>query len=144
MFKMSRIQVAVLAALTLSSVALGGTITRAAAQSSGVVQTSLPGGAGTLADQFFRVEWTATPAPNGGATITGYVYNDYGQPAQKVELKITVVDSNGGPVGSVIRPVRGLVPAEGRAYFQAQVPASSAPYQVAVAGYEFLEFPGSK
>ena len=144
MFKMSRIQVAVLAALTLSSVALSGPIVRAAAQSSGVMQTSLPGGPATLSDQFFHVEWTSTPAPNGGATVTGYVYNDYGQPAQNVELKIAVVDSNGQPVESVIRPVRGLVPAEGRAYFQVQVPASPASYRVAVAGFEFLEFPGSK
>ena len=73
MFKMSRIQIAILAALSLSSVALGGPIARAAAQSSEVVQTSLPGAGGTLGEQLFHVEWTATPAPNGGSTVTGYV-----------------------------------------------------------------------
>jgi hypothetical protein len=103
--------------------------------SSQVVRTSLTGENGTLGEQFFHVDWTAALTSPGQATMTGYVYNDYGQPAKDVQLKITVVNPNGEAVEHVIRPVRGLVPAEGRAYFSVQVPESPAPYRVTVASF---------
>ena len=42
-----------------------------------------------LADQFFHVVWTAGAGRAGMSRITGYVYNDYGQAAQDVELRIS-------------------------------------------------------
>ena len=139
MFTMRRILTLAVATLTIVSlVLLGGTTARAetAWYSSGVT-----GENGTLGDQFFRVEWTVAAASLGQTRMTGYVYNDYGQPAKDVQLKIAIVDPNGAVGTSVIRPVRGLVPAGSRAYFDARVPASAAPYQVTVASFDFLEFP---
>jgi len=91
-----------------------------------------------LADQFFHVEYTATPRDAGQAELSGYVYNVYGLAAENVELEITDLDASGQPVGRETRPVYGLVPAEGRAYFDVKVPRSDA-YRVAVREFDFVE-----
>ena len=39
----------------------------------------------SLGDQFFHVEWAATPGPAGEAELTGYVYNDDGEAAARVD-----------------------------------------------------------
>ena len=95
----------------------------------------------TLSDQFFRVEWTVSPGRLGDSRITGYVYNQYGDAAENVQLRISEVDASGRAASSVTRPVYGTVPAEDRSYFDVQVPTSSS-YQVAVQSFDFLEEPG--
>jgi hypothetical protein len=91
-----------------------------------------------LSDQFFHVEYSVAAPTAGRSEITGYVYNTYGQPAANVELKITELDASGQPITSEMRPVFGLVPAKGRAYFDVRVP-TSASYQVSVQGFDFIE-----
>jgi hypothetical protein len=92
----------------------------------------------TLSDQFFRVEWTASPGRDGNSRITGYIYNQYGEAAQNVQLRISELDASGRAASSVTRPVFGTVPAEDRTYFDVQVPSSPS-YQVAVRSFDFLE-----
>jgi hypothetical protein len=55
------------------------------------------------------------------------------------ELRIAMLDATGHEVQSAIRPVRGLVPAMGDAYFDVHVP-DSPEYRVSVASYDFVEF----
>ena len=50
-----------------------------------------------------------------------------------------MVDATGHEVQSVIRPVRGLVPAMADAYFDVHVPDSPA-YRIRVASFDFVEF----
>jgi len=52
----------------------------------------------TLSDQFFRVEWTVSPGRLGDSRITGYVYNEYGDAAENVQLRISEVDASGPSV----------------------------------------------
>ena len=92
----------------------------------------------TLSDQFFRVEWTVSPGRHGDSRITGYVYNQYGETAENVQLRISEVDASGRVASSVTRPSFGTVPAEDRAYFDVQVPTSPS-YQVAVQSFDFQE-----
>lgn len=103
------------------------------------MQKSLGEGEGlgdrSLGDQMFHVEWAVAAVPDGQSEITGYVYNDEGDTADDVELRITALDAAGQPVGSVVRPVRGQVPGLGRAYFDARVPASAS-FRVQVASFE--------
>jgi hypothetical protein len=73
--------------------------------------------------------------------LTGYVYNDDGEAAVNVELRITELDAAGQPVESTMREVRGAVPGLGRAYFDVRVPGSQA-YRVQVASFEFVETSG--
>lgn len=95
-----------------------------------------------LAERFFHVEWTADPAGASGRTrITGYVYNDSGEAAINVALRIHEIDASGQDVVSEIAPVRETIPAKGRAYFDVRVPSSRA-YRVDVNAFDFLELQG--
>jgi hypothetical protein len=94
---------------------------------------------GSLDSQFFHVDWAARADRAGQSAITGRVHGDCGQPATNIELRIAMVDATGHEVQSVIRPVRGLVPAMGDAYFDVHVPDSPA-YRIRVASFDFVEF----
>ena len=48
-----------------------------------------------LASQFFRVEWSAKPDGNSGERISGYVYNEYGEAANQVQIRILAFDASG-------------------------------------------------
>jgi len=71
---------------------------------------------------FFHVDWESRAAGQGQSRLTGYVYDDDGQPATNVELQISMLDAAGHEIANVFRPVRGVVPGEGRAYFDVTVP----------------------
>ena len=64
-------------------------------ESASVVKTFDPDDASALADHFFHVEWTAGPGAAGRARITGYVYNDSGDSAVNVALRIHEIDASG-------------------------------------------------
>ena len=88
---------------------------------------------------FFHVDWQSKADGRGQSRLTGYVYDDEGQPATDVEIRIVMLDAAGHEVESVLRPVRGLVPGKGRAYFDVSV--SDAPsYRVSVASFQLVEF----
>jgi hypothetical protein len=71
----------------------------------------------------------------------GYVYNEYGQDAVNVELRISEVDVSGRTVGSVIKPVGDTVPASGRAFFDVRVPGTTSSYRLAVESFDFMPDP---
>jgi hypothetical protein len=126
------------AALLLNAATLPSVLVRAAEAADGVQVAATQEASPTLSDQFFRVEWTVSPGRPGDSRITGYVYNQYGDAAENVQLRISEVDASGRVVSSVTRPVSGTVPAEDRAYFDVQVRTSRS-YQVAVQSFNFLE-----
>src|SRR5262245_12518899 len=92
----------------------------------------------SLGDQFFRVQYSAETRGSQQSEISGYVYNDYGEAAANVTLEVTELDEDGHPIASETRPVAGLVPAEGRAYFDIKMPRSAS-YRITVRGFDFLE-----
>ena len=96
-----------------------------------------------LADRFFHVEWTAGAGRAGMSRITGYVYNDYGQAAQDIELRITGLNSAGQPVRAMVQHLSDTVPSRGRGYFDLQVPVSQA-YRVEVESFDFTLGQGRK
>lgn len=91
----------------------------------------------SLGDEFFHVEWAPAAGRAGQARITGYVYNDHGEAAVNVQLRITALDSTGRAVDTVLEPVRGTVPGYGRAYFDVKVPTGPS-YQVSVTSFDFM------
>lgn len=97
----------------------------------------------SLGDQVFHVEWSAVAGRNGQDRISGYVYNDSGEPAGNVELRITLLDSAGQTATEVIRSVEGSVEGNSRAYFDVAVPHSPS-YRVGVARFDFIEPRGAK
>jgi hypothetical protein len=94
------------------------------------------GGRESMADQYFHLDWSVTPGRAGMSRITGYVYNDYGEAAQDIELKITGLDTTGQPVATVFKNVSDTVPARGREYFDVQIPSSQS-YKVDVEAFDF-------
>jgi hypothetical protein len=93
----------------------------------------------TVDGQSFRVDWTVSPGEQGKARISGYVYNDNGDPAEQVQLRITELNASGLPGASVVTPIDETVPAFDRAYFDVQVPGPAASYRVAVESFNLLE-----
>ena len=149
---MLRIYALALASLAAATMAVGAGGVRAAsmaAPSTGTVSgdwdidTEVPGKETHQADSvgadFFHVDWQSSADGRGQSRLTGYVYDDEGQPATDVEIQIVMLDATGHEVESVLRPVRGLVPGNGRAYFDVSVPDAPS-YQVSVASFEFVEF----
>jgi hypothetical protein len=143
MLRMATVALVCFSAAVVGVIALGDRTARAEWNEYGKdwdeaapTQKSLGEDEGSLGDQMFHVEWTVTPAAGGQSEITGYVYNDEGEAADDVELRIIALDGAGQPVDSVVRPVRGEVPGLGRAYFDATVPAGAS-YRVQVASFEF-------
>jgi hypothetical protein len=127
------------ASVALMTIALGGTTARA--QWGGDIPGTRPSteaDPATISGQFFHVEWSAAPSRNGHPRLTGYVYNNYEEPAMNVELRIHELDSTGREITAVLEPVDGTVPAKGRAYFDVPVP-DSASYRVDVESFQFVE-----
>lgn len=89
------------------------------------------------ADRFFRVEWGADAAGRDQSRIVGYVYNEYGEDAVNVRLRISQLDEAGRPVASLVEPVGDIVRAGGRAFFDVRVPGRASSYRVAVASFDF-------
>ena len=134
---MSRTVVSLLSAVAITAMAVATAGAQTRGEWRGAWGAS-PNLTNPLSDQFFHVEYGVTELKAGRSQIRGYVYNTYGQPAANVQLKITELDASGHPISSEIRPVFGLVPAKGRAYFDVRVP-TSASYQVSVQGFDFIE-----
>ena len=136
---MLRVFLLAVASVALILVALGGTVARA--QWAGDIPGTRPStdaDAAAIGDQYFRVEWSTTTGRDGRPRLTGYVYNDYEEPAMNVELRIHELDSTGREVTALLEPVDETVPAKGRAYFDLPVP-DSASYRVDVVSFEFVE-----
>ena len=110
-------------------------------ESAPVVSTLNPDDESALADHFFHVEWTAGQGAAGRARITGYVYNDYGDSAVNVALRVHEIDASGNDVARVVTPIGEAVPAHGRTYFDVAAPQSRF-YRVDVASFDFVELPG--
>jgi len=91
-----------------------------------------------IGDLYFRVESTPSTGRDGRPRLTGYVYNDYEEPAANVTIRIEPVDLLGRSEGDVVKPIDETVPAKGRAYFDVPVP-EGATYRVNVVSFEFVE-----
>ena len=88
---------------------------------------------------FFRVEAGAGPARGGRATIQGYIYNNYGAPAGRVQLLVESLDSGGQVIAKGLVPVDGILPQFSRTYFEVPVAAAGASYRVSVYYYEWIK-----
>lgn len=91
-----------------------------------------------VAAQYFRVEWTVSPARNGQSRITGYVYNDWWGPAENVVLRINELDASGKLIAAVGRPLVESITPHDRLYFDVQVPRAAS-YDVGVSMFDFTQ-----
>jgi hypothetical protein len=108
---------------------------------SGVASWGASDTAAALGKEYFHVEWQPGRA-RGHPVVSGYVYNDYGEAAQTVQLQIDELNSSGQVFETTLGWVDGGVPAKGRSYFELAVPAADATYRVTVRSFDFV--PGVK
>ena len=98
---------------------------------------------GTTLDSYLRLEWEAGPTRGGSPTISGYVYNGRGLPAENVRFLAEALDSSGQVVGKDVVYVNGQVPAFNRAYFEARVPAGGTTYRFTLYSVDWRSGGGS-
>lgn len=86
-------------------------------------------------ERYFRLEWEVTHGRKG-PVIEGYVYNKALRGAERMRLQIERLDTSGTVVGSSTVWVFGVVPADGRRYFEASVPDATS-YRVQVLSFDW-------
>lgn len=92
-------------------------------------------------ERFFKVEWQA-PAGNG-RPITGYILNDWGFPATRIQLLVEGLDQGGRVVGQRVEWLGASLPPGMRAYFEVPAPGPAPTYRVRVFAFEWLQGSGS-
>ena len=86
--------------------------------------------------RYFRLEWTVKGSAKG-SLIQGYVYNQGMLRADRMTLRVDRLDSAGAVIGTSTVWVLGDVPLDGRAYFEATVPAATG-YRVQVLSFDWM------
>jgi hypothetical protein len=96
------------------------------------------------AARFFRVEVGPGKPWRGKDTVSGYVYNDYGQPAANVTLVVHSVDASGAIVDRTTVSVDRIIPPFGRADFFAPVSTPGVKYTGTVLYFDWLKGGGGQ
>jgi len=99
-----------------------------------IAQSMVPPGQ----QHYFRTEVQGGPDRQGRPVVSGYVYNDYGRPAARVQLRVEVLDASGQVLSSTLVYEDSVVPNFSRAYFESRVPALGASYRATVVSAEWL------
>jgi hypothetical protein len=89
-------------------------------------------------ERFFRVEAEGGQGRGGRPVVRGYIYNNYGQAAGRILLRVETLDAGGQVVASSLVHVDSTVPQFDRVYFEGPVSAGGSSYRVSVYYYEWL------
>ncbi|HEV8436901.1 MAG TPA: hypothetical protein VGT40_02300 [Methylomirabilota bacterium] len=90
-------------------------------------------------DPRLRLDWEPGQARNGRPVISGYLYNDYGRPANNVRLLVESLDGSGAVIDRALGFVVGPVPGLGRSYFIVPLKTPGASYRVSVTAFEWRD-----
>jgi hypothetical protein len=93
----------------------------------------------SVTDTGLRLEWEARAAQDGGAVISGYIYNDNRRPAIKVRLLAEALDGTDQVVDRAVGFVVGAVPVAGRSYWRVPLKTPGTRYRVTVSFFELKE-----
>jgi hypothetical protein len=89
-------------------------------------------------ERYFAVSWEAFER-GGRPHLGGYVANQYGAPAWRVQLLVEGLDSSGQIVAQRIEWLGGDVGPFSRRYFEVSVPGPASSYRVRVFAFDFLQ-----
>lgn len=93
---------------------------------------------------YLRLEWEIAKGQRGQAIVGGYLYNDYGFPAVRVQLLVEGLDASGQTINETVVYIDREVPGRGRASFETAVPARGAAYRVTVHFFDWLVAPSGQ
>jgi hypothetical protein len=130
-------------ATTAGVIALDQTMARADWDETAPMTKTLNDDSASLGNQFFHVEWQATPGRRAQEDISGYVYDDAGNAAVSVELRITGLDASGQNVADVARESRARCRGTD-APSSTSACRAAPPTGVAVTSFDFIEPRGAK
>jgi hypothetical protein len=88
--------------------------------------------------QFFRVQWNATPQGDGQALLEGYITNVWGFAALNVQLLVSGYDASGRQVGQLLAWGPSEIDFGARVYFNVTVPVAAS-YDVAIFAWSWVQ-----
>ena len=118
--------------VTVALALLAGCATAPGLSPSASVTTAVQGW-----ERYFSIDVAQAPAPDGTA-LEGYIYNNYGRPAQ-VRLLAQALDASNNVVAQKIEWVLGGVPQLGRAYFKTSPLPPAEQYRVSVWSFDIID-----
>lgn len=89
-------------------------------------------------ERFFTLTWT-TWDDRGQARIGGYITNESGFPARRVQLLVEAIDSAGRVTGQRVSWLGSDLTPGMRAYFETAAPAPAPTYRVSVFAYDWVQ-----
>jgi hypothetical protein len=102
---------------------------------SATVTTTMPG----FTENWFTLEWDATPDSGQTNRVDGYVYNNYGRSAAFMRILVQSFDSASNLVDQRLEWVGPPVPALSRSYFSVRRLPAADHYRVSVWSYTIQE-----
>lgn len=129
------VAVASTAALALGGCATGSTSGAQAEGSLGSAATYTPLVRGW--EQFFRVTWQPLQR-RGRPHVAGYVMNDFGFPAMRVQLLVEGLDASGHVASQSVSWLGSVQPGT-RVYFEVPAPQPAVTYRVSIFAFEWLQ-----
>jgi hypothetical protein len=94
-------------------------------------------------DRFFRVEATGGQGRGGRPIVSGYIYNNYGNAAGRIQLAVESLDTGGQVVGRSLLHVDGDIPPYNRLYFEVPVGTAGASYRTRIHYFEWIRSGGA-
>jgi hypothetical protein len=95
-------------------------------------------------EQYFKLEWESSER-GGQPVVRGYVLNDWGMPAARMQLLVEALDTGGNVVAQRVAWVgAGILMPGVRAYFEVPVAERSPGYRVSVFAFDWVQVGGAE
>ena len=92
-------------------------------------------------EQYFKLEWSP-PTDNG--RISGYILNDWGSPANRIQLLVEGLDQAGQVVNQRVEWLGTMLTPGMRAYFEVRSPGPAPTYRVRVFAFDWIQSGGNE
>ena len=89
-------------------------------------------------EQFFKVTWEPLQR-HGRPYVAGYVMNDFGFPAMRVQLLVDGLDASGHVTSQSVSWLGSSVQPGSRVYFEVPAPQPAVTYRVSVFAFDWLQ-----
>jgi hypothetical protein len=93
-------------------------------------------------EQFFKIDWQAGQRRNK-PVVYGYLKNDWGMPAAKIQLLVEGIDASGAVVGQKVAWFGPVLNPGIRFYYEVPVEWQTPTYRVSVFAFEWVQVGGN-
>jgi hypothetical protein len=92
-------------------------------------------------EQFFKLDWQAGQRGQQ-AVVWGHLLNDWGMPANQIQLLVEGLDASGGVVGQKVAWFGSALTPGMRGYFEVPVPWKTPNHRVSVFAFNWIQAGG--